>query len=154
MTAIVYASTGGQKYHFDKQCKAFDNAQMLSDLDCGCDTYCTHRLPRMHGLQRMSSTKAAMDGKLPCLTCVPQHLREMPEAEDFGHEPIAVNQGMCGGCDTCGDAYETEICARCYTIERFRSRFTGEMSTLRNGVEWPCTSAIVLGLVHRNGVSE
>ncbi|MBI0296761.1 hypothetical protein JBE04_20430 [Streptomyces sp. PRKS01-29] len=130
MTAIVFASAGGRKYHFDKQCKAFDNAQMLSDLDCGCDTYCTHRLPRMHGLQRMSSTKAAMDGKLPCLTCVPPHLREMPKTETFGHEPIELD----------GDHF----CARCRNHGFDEDGDPWSYPTL-----WPCTSAAVLGIVER-----
>ena len=138
MGAIVFASAGSRKYHFDQSCSAFQSAQLLSDWDCGCDTYCTHRLPRMHGLVRMSATKAAMDGKLPCLACVPAHLREMPDVEDFGHEPFEYDG--------------VPICARCYTnvvrisVDAFEN---AHRHVVRWPVLWPCTSAIVLGLAPR-----
>lgn len=139
MSAIVFASAGSRKYHFDEGCKAFESAQLLSDWDCGCDTYCTHRLPRMHALKRMSSTKAAMDGKLPCLTCVPQHLRELPDSQHFGHQPI--------------DSFGAVVCARCETSERLYSldEFGNDHSIgpFPTPVRWPCTSAVVLGLVPR-----
>jgi hypothetical protein len=138
MPAIVFASAGGRKYHVDRNCKAFESAQMLSDLDCGCDTYCTHRLPRMHAGVRMSSTKAAMDGKLPCLACVPTHLRELPETESFGHEPTR-------GISLFGVA-ET-VCQRCTEWGVFYVRGNDDFSPVQ--ILWPCTSANVLGLVPR-----
>ena len=133
MGAIVFASAGGRKYHFDKGCKAFDSAQMLSDWDCCCGDYCTHRSPVLHALVRMSATKAAMDGKLPCLACVPQHLRELPETENFGHEPMDV---------ITNGKLRAVACARCRQWDIYG--YSREAS-----VRWPCTSAIVLGLVAR-----
>jgi hypothetical protein len=137
MNAIVFASAGSRKYHFDKDCTAFHSAQNLSDLDCGCDTYCTHRMPRMHSLVRMSATKAATDGKLPCLSCVPQHLRQMPGAEDFGHEPEPLYAP-----GPLGDGTDVMVCARCRRWDIYG--YSHE-----DPVPWPCTSAIVLGLVPR-----
>lgn len=29
------------------------------------------------------------------------------------HEPLVINQGYCGGCETCGDRYEEVICKTC-----------------------------------------
>lgn len=142
MGAIVFSSAGSRKYHFNKGCKAFESAQMLSDWDCGCDTYCTHRMPRMHGLVRMSATKAAIDGKLPCLACVPEHLREMPDAEDFGHWPtrgISLNS-------LCDD-----VCQRCTEPGAWYGRGVDEMTPVH--IAWPCTSALVLGLVQRAEVA-
>lgn len=142
MGAIVFASAGGRKYHFDKGCKLFEAAQILNDLDCGCDTYCNHRMPRLHGLVRMSATKAAMDGKLPCLACVPTHLRELPDVETFGHEPMWADFGQCvvdpGACN-CPYHDEQQACTRCRHG--------------RQPVQWPCTSAVVLGLVNRKGAA-
>lgn len=150
MGAIVFASAGGRKYHFDKQCKAFESAQMLSDLDCGCDTYCTHQLPRMHGLVRMSVTKAAIDGKLPCLGCVPTHLREMPDAEDFGHEPVALdsviheNWTKFSACSGCKARTTPLVCVRCMEFDA-----NGMWRIPAHPVHWPCTSALVLGIAPR-----
>ncbi|MGW6531406.1 hypothetical protein [Streptomyces venezuelae] len=130
MGAIVFATAGSRKYHFDKNCSAFHAAQGLNDMDCGCDTYCTHRMPRLHRQQQMSSQKAAMDGKLPCLTCVPPHLRQMPDVDGFGHQPVEVWGEPC--------------CARC------RDRGIDEYGDpWIHPTLWPCTSAIVLGLVAR-----
>ncbi|MFD9249560.1 hypothetical protein [Streptomyces bottropensis] len=138
MPALVFASAGGRKYHFDRACTAFESAQILSDWDCCCGDYCTHRSPRTHVLERMSSTKAAMNGKLPCLACVPQHLRELPQAETFAHEPVI---GL-----TLFDQAET-VCQRCTERGVWYSRGNDEMTPVR--IPWPCTSAIVLGLVPR-----
>lgn len=137
MSAIVFASAGGRKYHFDQTCKAFESAQILNDRQCGCETYCAHQLPVLHALTRMSSTKAAMDGKLPCLACVPEHLREMPDTESFGHEPtkgislFGLSEVVCQRCTEWGVWYGT----------------TTEMRPVH--IPWPCTSAIILGLVPR-----
>lgn len=142
MGAIVFSSAGSRKYHFNKGCKAFESAQMLSDLDCGCDTYCTHHMPVMHGPVRMSATKAAMDGKLPCLACVPEHLREMPDSEDFGHwqtRGISLNS-------LCDD-----VCQRCTQPGVWYERGVDELAPVH--IVWPCTSAIVLGLVQRAEVA-
>jgi hypothetical protein len=137
MGAIVFTSAGSRKYHFDKACTAFHSAQELNDLDCGCDTYCNHRLPRMHGLRQMSATKAAIDGKLPCLACVPEHLRELPESEGFAHEPT-VGTSLFGLAE--------QVCQRCTEWGVWYGTVT-EMRPVH--IPWPCTSAIVLGLVPR-----
>jgi hypothetical protein len=79
-----------------------------------------------------SPQRAAERGKLPCLHCVPAALRVFPplHGQDFGHRPVvrfvdgrALNR----------------VCARCIT-----NTPTGVW-----GVRWPCTSAVVLGLISR-----
>ncbi len=140
MSAIVFATTASRKYHFDQQCKAFHNAQDLNDWDCCCGDYCNHRGPVLHSLVRMSSVKAALDGKLPCLRCVPAHLRTMPLPEDdeyFGHEPVK-GISLFGLSET--------VCQRCTE----RGVWYGDANELRDvHILWPCTSAIVLGLEPR-----
>lgn len=75
---------------------------------------------------------------------VPQQ-RE-PSAETFGHEPVWINAGYCGGCERCGSREEREVCARCRQWDIYG--YSREAS-----VRWPCTSAIVLGLVQREEAS-
>ena len=137
MGAIVFTSAGSRKYHFDQDCSAFHSAQLLSDADCGCDTYCTHRMPRMHSLKRATASGAAIDGKLPCLACVPVHLREMADTEDFGHWPtrgISLN------------SLADDVCQRCTEW----GVWYGNADDLRPvHIPWPCTSAIILGLAPR-----
>lgn len=157
MGAIVFASAGGRKYHFDKQCKAFEFGQQLNDWDTPDDAYlASWAYPKTHGLTRMSATKAAMDGKLPCLACVPDHLREMPDTEDFGHVPVSEDREFFGEAPD-----DPPVCARC---SRWLSHW-GRCSVgydMRGGIQWeerwmryevavlwPCASAIVLGLAPR-----
>lgn len=134
MSAIVFASAGGRKYHFDEKCKAFHGAQDLNDWDC--DEYCRHQHPIPHALKRMSSDKAAMDGKLPCLACVPQHPRTMPDAEKFGHEPI---KGISL------DGLSEDVCQRCTEPGVWFSYGADETRPVH--IPWPCTSAIVLSAI-------
>lgn len=47
--------------------------------------------------------------------------------DDFGHVPLLIHGGKCGGCEVCGDVEEQLICARCPTAA------------------WPCASAVALG---------
>lgn len=139
MPATVFASAGGRKYHFDEKCRAFENGQQLNDVDSPEGAYLsTWAYPKQHRLQRMSSTKAAIDGKLPCLACVPPHLREFPQTENFGHEP---STGL-----TLFDVAET-VCQRCTERGVWWSRGDDDLMAVR--IPWPCTSAIVLGLVFR-----
>lgn len=56
--------------------------------------------------------------------------------ENFGHKRVTLHAGYCGGCVPCGSLEETSICPRC-TKDAGRP------------VEWPCMTAIVLGLARR-----
>lgn len=138
MPAIVFASEGGRKYHFDEKCRAFENGQQLNDLDTPEDAYLSSWAYRkQHRLQRMSSTKAAINGYRPCLACVPAHLRELPRSEDFGHQPTV---GI-----SLFDLAE-KVCQRCAE----RGVWYGNADALLPvRIAWPCTSAIVLGLTPR-----
>lgn len=144
MPAIVFASAGGQKYHFDMRCKAFELGQQLNDVDTPDDAYlASWAYRKLHPLKRMSSTKAAMDGKLPCLACVPAHLRDLPETGTFGHEPVLSAWGIVFGEDN-------TVCKRCRkrsmpVEDDYGNTHPGQLEQ----VSWPCTSAIVLGLAPR-----
>lgn len=69
----------------------------------------------------------------------------MSAAETFGHVPVWINAGYCGGCEGCGSVEEREVCARCVRIVRETDQPWG-----RDLVDWPCMSAVVLGLVPRS----
>jgi hypothetical protein len=64
--------------------------------------------------------------------------------ETFGHQPVWINDGYCGGCERCGDTEEREVCVRCLRMIPMDSG-----PWRRDSVDWPCTSAVVLGLVPR-----
>ncbi|WP_063735594.1 hypothetical protein [Streptomyces sp. RTd22] len=68
--------------------------------------------------------------------------------ETFGHEPTFIDVGYCGGCEHCGDREEREVCARCLRLIP-----TSPGPWPRDHVDWPCTSAVVLGLAEREGSS-
>lgn len=137
MGAIVFASTWG-KYHFNRQCSGLRAAQDLSDWDCWDGDHCRHDHPRPSVVKRMSDTKARLDGKQPCLKCVPQHLRTFDNTGDtHGHEPVDEYADRPG--------ITRIVCARCITWTPMPS--VGLQCGRR--VDWPCTSAIVLGLAPR-----
>lgn len=81
---------------------------------------------RTHRLNEMAITTAFGSGKAPCAACFPGLRAALYRGnceDDFGHEPMTVH--------TNGRLRAGE-CFRCL-------------------VPWPCTSAIVLGLVERDG---
>lgn len=137
--------THGTKYHTDANCPRMIHGEELHD--CEGDDYGGWFSA---GSYRAVSNihDAAMRGKLPCLGCVPPELREMPGTEDFGHQPEWHYVGYCGGCEQCGDNEETEVCARCATVTTWHDG-NGQLHVDRRAITWPCTSAIVLGLVER-----
>lgn len=64
--------------------------------------------------------------------------------ETFGHEPVWIDEGYCGSCERCGNTEEREVCARCSVLIPMSP---GPWK--RDSVNWPCTSALVLGIEPR-----
>ncbi|MGW5173199.1 hypothetical protein ACWERY_02375 [Streptomyces sp. NPDC004082] len=121
--------THGSKYHTDGKCPRLVSGEMLHDWDG--DDYGGSFLA---GGYRIVSNihDAIMRGKLPCLGCVPADLREYPPlyGQTFGHRPVEVFGEQC--------------CARC------RDRGIDEYGDpWIHPTIWPCTSAVILGLVPR-----
>lgn len=147
LPTTVYATAEGLAYHETAQCPSMANGQLLSDTDCGCDTYCNHRMPRVHAVREMTATDAAAQGKWPCVYCF--HLTSITTervplpacTETFGHEPVDEYAGTPEGVR----GVSRIICARCVTW----TRMTDIEVSFGVRVTWPCTSAIVLGLVPR-----
>jgi len=132
--ATVYV-TRGRKYHADLRCPLMVNGENLWDGD-GEDW---SHFAGSYRREEPTPQRAAMCGKLPCLHCVPAELRAFPPlyGQTFGHRPVI---GFIDG------RALTQVCASCYTINHAGPRFFG---TRRQPVRWPCTSAIILGLVDR-----
>ncbi|MYX33439.1 MULTISPECIES: hypothetical protein [unclassified Streptomyces] len=69
-------------------------------------------------------------------------VRYPPARDDFGHRPRRIDHGKCGACDACGTDVERDVCTRCmHLVPGTPGRWR------RDYVDWPCTSAIVLGLI-------
>ncbi|MEU2426946.1 hypothetical protein ABZ619_39040 [Streptomyces sp. NPDC007851] len=139
MSGTVVIVTRGRKYHADRTCPRLVQGEYLWDFDS--DDYPAKSLRR----REPNPQRAAMCGKLPCLYCVPAELRVFPPlyGQTFGHEPF-VYDGV-------------PICRRCYVDVTHCSIDAFEQPRpvrVRETVPWPCTSALVLGLVERPAAVE
>lgn len=126
MGATVYTTAGGARFHFDRRCQALAAGQLLSDVDCGCYEFCTHRLPTTHLPRTRSNLGASLAGFTACRVCVPPRFALPATGEDYGHRPI-IETGYYG---------PEQVCARCHLPG---------LPMLSQ--PWPCTSAAVLCLV-------
>ncbi|MFD4968905.1 hypothetical protein [Streptomyces sp. NPDC058424] len=136
--STVYA-TRGRKYHTDPKCPLMINGEYLWDGD-GEDWL---HIAGSYRREDPTPQYAAMRGKLPCLHCVPESLRVFPPlyGQDFGHKPTDEYAGTPEGYRGATHI----VCARCMTWTRWPD--VGLSVGAR--VSWPCTSALVLGLVPR-----
>lgn len=135
--------TRGRKYHTDPKCPRMLNGENLWDFEGDID-YGGGWTAGTYRREDPSPQHAAMRGKLPCLHCVPADERVFPPLyrQTFGHHPVI---GFVDG------RALNQVCARCYTVNPRGPRFFG---TAREPVRWPCTSAVVLGLVDREGATQ
>lgn len=129
MIIVVYTTAGGARFHWDRRCRALGSGRMLSDADCGCYEFCNHRLPTTHLPRSRDSIDAARAGYTACRVCVPPALALPATGQTHGHQPV-TETGYYG---------PEQVCARCDRIGA-----APYLSAL-----WPCTSAVVLGLVPR-----
>ena len=130
--------THGRKYHADPACPRMIYGEYLHDWEG--DDYSGGWSAGSYRREERSAQYAAMCGKLPCLGCVPAALCVFPPlyGQTFGHEPTR-------GISLFGQA-ET-VCQRCTE----RGVWWGNVTELRAvHILWPCTSAVVLGLVPRS----
>ncbi len=141
----VFTTAGGTRYHADYWCPPLNNGREFWGARAG--DYGGREPGPLYPLKRRSTLSAVQFSFTACLVCVPpaDALPPLPfVGEDFGHRPEWVNAGYCGGCTNCGDTEEQEICIRCSLDAARRAGWA------RNAhVPWPCTSALVLGLVER-----
>ncbi|MFJ4926882.1 hypothetical protein [Streptomyces sp. NPDC088736] len=135
-TGTVYATRTGAAFHARTDCRALLGGQLMNDdhrvfwLNRNAGRHLHRPLPLAIG-------DAWGNGRTPCTTCLPDvaaAFRDEPSVEDFGHRPVI------GFVD--GRALNL-VCARCTAIKR------GPGIWWHASVRWPCTSAVVLGLVPR-----
>jgi hypothetical protein len=134
MTATVF-TTPAPRFHETPLCPARISAQLLNDWDCDCSDLCGHRSPVIHAVREIPLTEATEQGKRPCRACyrTPELARSvlLPSREKYGHRPaIGITDPLGRGIG--------RVCVTC--------RVQGDP---KRRVAWPCTSAIVLGLVAR-----
>lgn len=128
----VFATKGGSRFHKTTICESVERARLIYDSD----EFGT----RSHGWESTTLATAVGRGQEACATCFPG-LRPAwyrSSEDDFGHEPFGYDG--------------VTICTRCYVIEVRCSLDAFEFPhrvVTRQPVAWPCTSAIVLGLVPR-----
>lgn len=128
----VYASKGGTAFHNTRNCRAREAGQGLWDTDDWPG----------YAIQPMTIPAAMGAGKLPCLVCMPDlgaNWFRTPCEDDFGHEPFGPYDGAM-------------VCRRCYVtvIREWVDAYDNPRHRrVRDVVLWPCTSAVVLGLVPR-----
>lgn len=145
MNRIVHATTArGASFHNTAYCPSFHTAsQEFWNTDCA-DNPCTHKHPRPLPLREMTMAEALGMGKWPCSHCYPDSSAALvisPCEEDFGHVPVDEYEGT----EYAASGVTHIVCDRCIVWSRLVDDI---MSGIR--VEWPCTSALILGLVPRN----
>jgi hypothetical protein len=138
MGATVYTTAGGRRFHFDRACSALANGREFHALRAGVGA-----LSGLYRLRTRSNTGAALEGLTACRVCVPPALALPATGETYEHERLTINPSCCGD-DCCGGREEREVCVRCSNDLSRRHGWNWALA-----VPWPCTSAVVLGLVPR-----
>lgn len=135
MSDTVYTTAGGRRFHADAACEALCNGRWIAGWVAG--DWGGHDGGPLYPLTERDSLLAALDGFTACRGCVPPALA-FPLLDDFGHEPV-TDIGWYGETET--------VCARCTELGLWWT--TGGSNPRPVHVIWPCTSAVVLGLVSR-----
>lgn len=124
----VYTTAGGTRYHANPACYALANGRAYHDWRAG-RTDTVARGTGLYDLERRSVISAVRYAYTACLVRAPAaNALPFPIGETYGHEPV-IETGYYG---------PEQVCARCHMP------WLPMLSQL-----WPCTSAVVLGLVPR-----
>lgn len=139
MSATVYTTAGGTRFHFDRACWALAGGRDTSGYLAFERGYGYDDRRPLHVLRTRSNLGAALLGYTACRVCVPPAHALPATGETYGHEPVHMwPDGI--------------VCARCYT-RTWHSAYAEPEDTEPerwdeiHNVRWPCTSAVVLGLV-------
>jgi hypothetical protein len=146
MSATVYTTAGGARFHFDRQCWALMTGREVSGYLAFERGYGYDDRRPLFVLRTRSNLGAALLGYTACRVCVPPALALPATGETYGHEPV---RGYLA--DRAGERW---VCARCESrqVRAYLDEWENPHRWVRrSAVEWPCTSAVVLGLVSRGG---
>lgn len=139
---VLSTTSPDTAYHRTPDCRRLRMGQDLWDTDCP-DDYCSHR-HSARPVQEKTLAEALGLNQRACTECFPGSQAALATAsceEDFGHQPID---------EYAGTEFEGKtsriVCRRC--IHWF-PRQGRKGVQLGQYVEWPCTSAIIYGLVLR-----
>lgn len=129
----VFATKGGSRFHKTTICESAERARLIYDSD--------EFTVRSNPWESTTLTDAMGSGKEACATCFPG-LRaawyRSGSEDDFGHWPT---RGISL------DSLAADVCQRCTEPGVLFSRGNDDSSPVY--IAWPCTSAIILGLVPR-----
>ena len=138
---VLSTATRRTAYHRNRDCRRLNMGRDLWDTDCPYEYGCSHRHSAGPMTEKTLAEALGLDQRA-CAECFPGSQAALATAsceEDFGHQPIDEYA------DTEFEGKVSRIvCRRC--VNYF---MTVDDVRLGQRVEWPCTSAIVLGLVLR-----
>jgi hypothetical protein len=123
--SYVFTTFHGRRFHADPDCLVLDLGRYLTGSRYDVMT----RLP----------SEAIRVGYTACRVCVPPALALPATGETYGHEPVDEYAGTPEG----ERGVSRIVCARCMRWTQWPE--VGLCAGHR--VTWPCTSAVVLGLV-------
>lgn len=140
MSATVYTTAGGRRFHDDPGCAPLDNGRYGAGLVAG--DWGGHDGGPLYPLGARTALGAALLGYTACRVCVPVADALPAAGETYGHEPVRDPIAGARGWP------QFDVCARCSWGDVY---YLGSPTKEPVSVAWPCTSAVVLGLVPRDG---
>lgn len=136
----VFVTSGGNRYHANPACYALATGRSTQAYRAGEGLYGESwygagNLDGLYPVAAIPIEALARSRYTACRVCVPPALALPPTGRTYGHKPVT---GV-----TFGGAVDT-VCQRC-TVPGLVWGWDAHLVRL----PWPCTSAVVLGLVPR-----
>jgi hypothetical protein len=96
VTAAVFVSGGGRRFHATTNCRALNSGRDMWDFDP--PEYAPWQWPKQ--LREMDRFEAIVRGKDPCRTCFPEEVLPFRMAPEFGHLPedLETDDPYCPRC--------------------------------------------------------
>lgn len=139
---VLSTATRRTAYHRNRDCRRLNMGRDLWDTDCPYEYGCSHRHSAGPMTEKTLAEALGLNQRA-CTECFPGSQAALATAsceEDFGHQPIDEYEGT----EYAANGVSRIVCRRC--IQWFRA-----VDGVQFGIHvaWPCTSAIIYGLVLR-----